>query len=422
MKIKKSFLVFIIIFALYLSNFAYDFNKDTKNNDYRNLMTAADVIPSTFLPYTLIKDHTFALDSISYYLRYFDSNSPTPYFLFTRNGHKYSVYPVFTAIAAVPFYLIPILLNKIPDFKYHENLLKMLAIGRVAAAFYSALACLLIYKILKKLSDNQKEVILFTIFFALGTTMWSISSRGLWQHTLSVPLLAAVIYLLLKYENNKYNPFFVGLFTGFLVLTRLTNLIIAVMVFVYLVLRFRKNIWMFLVATLPSMVFLFIYNFYVFGSPFIEGYEARSNISWSTPLLTGLLGFLFSPARSFLFISPPLILSFVGIYLLFKNKSFGGKYNELLRFLSVGFIGLILLLSKWFAWHGANGFGYRMLTDLLPIAIILTFLIYQKLGKIAKIVVIIFILYSIVIQFDAVMFKKSRCTVKNNYNFNCLTL
>lgn len=410
-------ILFGIILLVYLVNLPADFKKDLENNDHRNLMTSADVIPNTFLPYLLIKEQTFTFDSISFFLRRFDGGQREQYFLLEHNDHKYSVYPPLAGIAALPVYLIPVLLNKIPHFQYPENLLKILALGRITASFYTAIASVFMYFVFRHFSKDKFTPILFTIFFALGTTNWSVSSRGLWQHTLTVLLLSLTLLLILKSKQF----FLVGILLGLLVLTRPTNAIISVFILIYLSLH-EKAFKSLIIGIIPSVIFYFCYNFLVFGSPFSEGYGARNDLNWSTSLLTSIPGFLWSPARSFLFISPPLILSFIGIYLVFKSKSFFPEHKSLFKYLALIFLLSMLVFAKWWAWDGATAFGYRMLTDYLPITTLLALLVFQILRPKFKLIIILLICYSILVQANAVFYKKSRCASQDDWNFNCLAI
>jgi len=204
------------------------------------------------------------------------------------------------------------------------------------------------------------------------------------------------------------------------VLARPTDIVLAVAVLLYVYFFKKKDFLKFFLGALPCALFFLIYNYAVFGFFFMEGYGARGDFNWSTPPYIGLLGFLFSPARSFLFVSPPLVLSYYGIVKVFKDNKFGGKFNIVLKFLSAGFVLSVLLFSKWYTWHGGNGFGYRMLTDFLPIVMLLAYLVFINFSRVAKWGVIVFMLYSVYVQFNAVNNHYSRCGSNHNWDFYCL--
>ncbi len=105
-------------------------------------------------------------------------------------------------------------------------------------------------------------------------------------------------------------------------------------------------------------------NFLRRGNPLDFGYAPAgfAHLGWfSAPLLAGLAGQLFSPARGILFFVPAF---FLGIWLWLRP---GGLSEEARRFvlLSLAYsVALLFVYSKWFAWHGAGGWGPRFLLPL----------------------------------------------------------
>ncbi len=423
----QALIVFVITFLVYLSNVYIDYKKDFDKTDFRRVMTSSDQTSNTFLPWLILEKHTILFDDIDQYLTRFDGFKKNPYFLYKRDGHTYSSYPILTGIAAVPIYAIPVLLNKIPDLKYYDNLLKTLLLGRITASFYTALTVAIVFLTLSKISKDKFLIYLFTVFFAFGTTAWSISSRGMWQHTVSGFFIALLVYLFINIKP-KYIPL-AGIILGLAVLTRSTNVIVAAVMTVYVFFNYRKQFPAFILAALPAAGFMLIYNNFVFGSPFSEGYGTRNDLQWNTPLLVGLSGFLLSPARSFIFISSPLILSFFTMFKVFKDKIFGAQNNTSYRYLSVTFLISLIFFAKWKGWSGANGFGYRNLTDYLPILIPLAFETASETLKapnvkikLNKAFLIALVTLSIAVNANAVFNRKSRCDSSADWKFVCLYL
>ncbi|MFC1624958.1 hypothetical protein ACFL15_01125 [Patescibacteria group bacterium] len=412
--------IFFISFFIYLINLPFDYKRDFETGLTRRLLTSTDLIPNTFLSYQIIKNKTIDFISLEKNLRprYF-LDAETPYFFIRKEGALYSSYPILTGLFAIPFYLIPILANKVPTLLYLKDFLKILAIGRVAASFYAATSVALMYLILDKAGKDKAWKYIFTIFYALGTLTWSISSRGLWQHTISQLLVSLVILILLNEENKPKLVSLAGLLCGLLVLIRPSNIVFSTIIGLYIFYYHKKKFIKFCVYTLPTIIFLLIYNYLIFDSPFSEGYSQRGDLGWSFSLIPGLVGFLVSPARSLLFISPPLVLSFFGIIKVFTTKNNSNRHNFML-FLSIAFILSLLLMSKWWGWDGADAFGYRMLTEFLPIITMFSYMVSEGFNKIGKTILIALIVYSIYIQANAVIFRKSRCEREHNWSFYCL--
>lgn len=420
-KVYVAIFIFIATFIVYFWNTPSNYLKDLKSAQYRRLLTSSDAVPNTFLPYLIYKHHAIDFSPITFYLRRFDGGEKTQYFISKSQIGKASSYPILTGIAAIPIYIVPLLLNKIASFDYVENIIKILLLGRITAIFYSSISVVLFYFLLNKLEGTQKNKIIFTLFFAIGTSMWSISSRVLWTHTIVVPILLGILHLLLKENQTKYTYMLLGFLSGLMILARPTTAIITLFIGLFILFNKRKHLFHFGLASIPPIALMLIYNTIVWGGPLIDGYNARNDIQWTTPLFQGIYNQIFTPGKGFFFITPPLMLIFVSIYKLFSNKEFGSKNNTLYRYLSMSFIFTFLMYSKWYSWYGGNSFGYRFYTDLLPIMLLLIYVLCQKLKPKLELLLYIFIAYSIYSQWNAVYFKNSRCEDEDMMKFNCIT-
>jgi hypothetical protein len=241
----------------------------------------------------------------------------------------------------------------------------------------------------------------------------------MWQHTSSLLILSAIILIALYSFEKPKLIILTGFLAGLAVLARPTNIVFALLLAVYVFFQYRKQFPQFVLAALPTVLFMLLYNYFVFGSAFIGEYQARDDTSFSTPLLEGLTGYLVSPSRSFLFVTPPLILSYYGMYKTFRKKN-KGDLDKFLVFLGIYLIGTLLLLSKWWCWYGADRFGYGFLTEHIPAFAIFAFLVTQKFKKVGRIIILILFVYSFYTQFNAVVFRKSRCNNDHIWSFYCL--
>jgi len=414
----NAFLLLVLsVFILYLANLPIDYAKDLENGLYRRMLPSDDVIPNTFLPYVLIKERTFNFTSIYNTLNTFDEpeHKENPYFLIPTAKGYVSSYPVLTGLFATPIYYFPLVLDKIPELTYHENILKLALLGRVAAAFYSALSVGIFYLICLKVSNNNKLSLIFSIFYAFGTGTYSISSRGLWMHTISQFLFSITLLLLLLPDERKHKYLAVGLTLGLNVINRPTGIVMAIVILIYVLIYKRKYFFSFLAGILPTFAAYLFNNYYLFGSVFSEGYTARGAANeWTGSWLQSIPAFLVSPARGFLFISPPLLLGFAGMYKKMKEK------DTLYTFLTIGYIGSVLLIGKWYAWHGANAFGHRMLVDYLPFIGLFSFLAVKDLKNNLLGIIVILMILSVYVHLNAVINRKSRCDEAHNWTFYCL--
>lgn len=422
---QKIFLIIIAIsFIGYCANLNYDFKKNAQTKTYRRLLTSYDITSNTFLPYEILtrgridfsKESIKAMQTIEGLIK--------PHSVIKIGDKWYSGYPIMAGILAVPVYAPAILLNKIPTLLYQIDYLKILVLGRIAGSFYTALCVGIFYLILKNILRKLNKPVnfwtyIFIFFYAFATNLYSIASRGLWQHTSSLLFNSLIILFLIYAEDNPKFIKWTGLLCGLSFIARPTNIFMVLFTTLYIFIKKRKEFLRFAVLGGLMGILLVAYNWLIFGSPFTNEYVARNDTSFSTPILTGLIGYLFSPSRSFLFVTPPLILSYYAIYKNFFKK---GKIEVevLLKYLGLAFISTLLMLSTWWCWYGADRFGYGFLTEWLPIIGLFTFLTTIEFKKPWKIILIILMVYSLYTQVNAVWFRKSRCNSDHVWDFYCL--
>jgi hypothetical protein len=113
------------------------------------------------------------------------------------------------------------------------------------------------------------------------------------------------------------------------------------------------------------------YNAVAFGSPFRTGYEGDHGFQtfpysgepgFSTPLLVGLYGNLFSAGRSVFLYSPAALVAVFGLGRLWRTRP------DYARPAVVAVAYYLLVWSKWWSWYGGAGLGNRA---LLPAVLLL---------------------------------------------------
>ena len=111
-------------------------------------------------------------------------------------------------------------------------------------------------------------------------------------------------------------------------------------------------------AILPSLLVVAAANWARYHSVFDHGYTGER---FTTPLLVGLDGILFSGGKSIFLFSPPLILGFPRMGSDFAS----GSPRELTRccFWAV-FVAELLFYSKWWDWSSDDAWGVRFYDSL----------------------------------------------------------
>ena len=95
------------------------------------------------------------------------------------------------------------------------------------------------------------------------------------------------------------------------------------------------------------------------------GYEKEAG--FSTPLLEGLGGILFSPGKSIFLYAPVLLLVPIGLWLMYRRRDASGRLTVVLVLAEVA-AGLIFN-SLWWAWTGNFAWGPRLIMPVLPLLV-----------------------------------------------------
>lgn len=109
---------------------------------------------------------------------------------------------------------------------------------------------------------------------------------------------------------------------------------------------------------LPGLALLLWYNLARFGTPIASGYASEGNL-FTTPLLEGLYGLLFSPGKSVFLYAPALLLALPGGLMLWRR---GARAPVILT--GGLFLSHLVLYARWGEWHGGGVWGPRF---LLPV-------------------------------------------------------
>ena len=111
------------------------------------------------------------------------------------------------------------------------------------------------------------------------------------------------------------------------------------------------------IAFMPSLVTRYI----VYGHPLKFGYSAMGMWQWRTPHLGGVL---FSSSHGLLVWTPIVILSVVGLFMLFRHE------RDLAAHLIAASICFYYLIASAAFWDGLSSFGNRYFISLTPIFVL----------------------------------------------------
>ena len=328
-------------------------------------ISSADTLPTRLIPVSLIEDLRLDLD------RFVQSSMPRlhEYSVQHVRGHYMSSYPIVAALLAVPIYALPIMLLGASSLA----LINLLA--KVTATVIAAGSVVFVFLAARRLAD-EGAALGVSLVYALATSTWSVSSQGLWQHGPAQLFMALAVYLALSGEGRvlAHVGSVVGLAVGLMVAARPPTAIVGMTLIGYVAYRSRREGGKSILFCLAALLLTMAYNVWYFGS--LEGGYAQINAThqlrhavqgtWSTPLMQGLGGLLFSPSRGLFIYSPVLLFALAGIVHAFREPR-----GAPLQWLAVAWVASLLVMSKYSVWWGGHSFGPRLLADFLPVAALL---------------------------------------------------
>ncbi|MDQ2950663.1 MAG: hypothetical protein M3R54_00200 [Chloroflexota bacterium] len=354
-----------------------------------NDMWSPDVLPNALLPFTLLREGNVnydefvfrddrsslsptaaqrladRIDSQAYFFRACGVSTLTepPHAPRSKGGppapgpgdHVCSVFPPGMGLLALPFFL-PIVVSGAPAL----DLGMLLRVGHVAAAFYEALAALLLWAVLRRLVNERAALALVLLYF-LGTSVRTVASQALWQHPGVHLAVAGGLWLVL---HERWVPLWRELVAGAVLglggFVRQTTALVALGTAGPRVRATLITLAGAAIGILPLLVF----NWLAFGSPLEMGYGAKP---FDTPPTEGLYGLLLSPSRG-LFVYEPWALLALGA--LVTARSSGGRIGQRLGTLLLVWILVLFLYSTYAEWWGGRVFGPRFLDDLAAVLIV----------------------------------------------------
>lgn len=323
-----------------------------------------------------------------------------------RDGKEYAQYGVGQPIAAIPFYLLGKASLALTDGKflkkifrdttsYHEPTGKAYVLRFFVSMFNQllmALTVVLIATFAWWLSGDKTASVMTAVLYG-SATMALPHSRTFFSEPLAgLMVLLSLFYLFkgLSFRRKLYMVF-AGIAFGYALLTRTDSILFLPGLALFIALENlrlvrkkginpifaqfkRESLWQWVLFGIPVAIFVGIIlwlNYYRYGEVFATGYEDQpEGIRFTTPVLAGLYGFLFSVGKGMFFFSPPLILVFFAI------KRFWNEWRNLALALFVMVSVFLLVQSTWQNWAGGWCWGPRHIFQIhalltLPIVMLL---------------------------------------------------
>ena len=295
--------------------------------------------------------------------------------------------------------------NNIPIYEYINPsffiLTSMILVTIFTSSLFSALTIVLIYKISRYFTENERHRIILIIAAGLGTLMFTYSLVFM-KHASETFFSFLTFYILfkVKQEKIKENKYFAiaGISLGVALTCSVTAVIVGIACLIYLIYYQKKKKKHFIFGGLIGLLPFLFYNFLIFNTPFTLSRHYLDQTIW--PKLGGIDGLqipnpfvalrlTFYPEKGIFYYSPILFISLFGLFYMYKKFKLESK---LIIFI---FISFLIMNSSWWAWWGGANFGSRHLTPIMPFLIIPLIFVLKNADKVIKISMIALLCLSI---------------------------
>ena len=302
----------------------------------------------------------------------------------SRDGGRFAKYGIGQSLAAIPFYAAsrPLFDRlELPETRDpYGNLRTGAAIfgTGLANAVIGGATVAILFLLLVELGFSTFAAFVTSLALGLGT-LWAHYSSTFLSEPLAGLCLVVAVFGLATYEkeartrgDSRGRPGWLAM-SGFACgLAVATKVALAAIVWPFALwawwLGWRNSRWRYaFVTTLywSSSFSVWVgivatYNWARFGSVFESGYGREAG-KFSTPLVEGFGGLLFSPVKGALWYCPVLLLSIAGAL------AFWRRNRSLSLAIGVASVSHLVLMAKYYQWYGGDCWGPRFLVPLLPL-------------------------------------------------------
>ncbi len=326
-------------------------------------IASGDTVAAGLVPVSLAVDHTITLDRFAPWV---DANAPNlSYSMQSHRGATYSAYPIAGPLLIAPAYLPLAAIPGIRRLDTEELFLLASFLEKIAASLLAAGSVLVMLALLQRLTTRRWALIL-TLVYALATSIWATASQALWQHTFGVLALALSLFFLKEAEEQPRALWWCGIAAGVALAVRPTNIVLlpALLAALWSMGSRPAGYVRVVVPMLIAGSAVSAYNLWVFGR-LSGGYPPHLYGAW----LGGLAGVLVSPGRGLLVYTPVVAMALVAAL---PAAAAQRARDRALVVASTVFIVLhAMVIAKWGMWWGGYCWGPRLLTEIVPFALVL---------------------------------------------------
>ncbi len=301
-----------------------------------------------------------------------------------RKGAYLDKYPIGLAILWIPFFIAAHIMSIHTGHPATGfTIWYQVAIG-FAGAFYTSLGCVMIYKLLRRYF-SIKVSYLSVLTLLLGTNMLEYATQdSSFTHVYSLFLIATILYLTPAwYKNMTYRiSILLAVLLALNVLVRSTNVLILLVMFLWnvtnltqlrqrLALLWQQRIKLALMAGIGLIVCFpqLLYWHFITGKWLFYSYGSAG---FTNILHPHIIDILFSTDRGVFFWAPVLLLSLIGLGLLWRHLKEWA--TPIYVFLPVW----LWLMASWESWQFGESYGHRAFIDIFPLLALALATVYSR--------------------------------------------
>ena len=367
-----------------------------------------DTFSASLIPLNILRGHGIYFEAMQN--RGGAADKPIPYFWTWSRGHVITLYPIAPCLVILPLVApqVAVLDSLRPDWdKQPVSFVGECGfMAKRAMAVIVASTGVMLYHLLC-LMGRRRTAFPAVLAACLGSDLWTVGSQAAWQHGPAALFLVATMVLLQPQPIKPARLALAGLATAVFFSCRMMDVLFAAAIVVWLVWTNRRALFWFLPVPILGGLVLLGYHFWYFGT--ILGGQARLeefHVSlhdragiWSTNLLDGVLGTLFSPNRGLLVFSPWIAVAIASLAIPTVRRRLAA--HSLICVLLASLVPYLIILSKYSVWWGGQCFGPRYWTDVIPLfAILFAFSLDWMLSRSRALMVVaaVTISFSIAVQ------------------------
>ena len=245
----------------------------------------------------------------------------------------------------------------------------------ISAALISALSVAFLFLAIDRLARRRSTAVLLAAAYAFGTCVWSVASRGMFQHGPSLLLQSIALWLLARGDGASAPERTVP---GLAVVNR-PMICSAAPLAVVIWWKYRDRALAFSTFGAVPLLLRAAYARAYWGSPLsmaqVDPFPNVSNFRGNAA--RGLAGLLASPSRGLLVYSPIFLFTVFAIRPAWRYR----RKQPLFLALLAGALAVLLVTSKWTIWWGGHTYGYRLLIEMLPALIVLLALAWEDVVR-----------------------------------------